>query len=204
MAATKPTTCNHLAAFAFAAALALAGTGALADAGHGKGPSIGEPGNKSKASRTVTITLRDNLYEPESVTVKKGETVRFVIVNKGELLHEFNIGTGDMHAAHQKEMMQMAEHGMITATSINRQMMNMDHGKGGMPSMKHEDPNAVLVEPGKTGELTWKFTKEAKLSSPAICRVITKPGWSGTSRSSAERRPIRISDHPATNRKIER
>lgn len=160
------TTCKfriQLAAVTFAAALIAANAGALADAGHGKGASIGEPGTKAKVSRTVTITVRDNLYEPETVEVKKGETIRFVIKNTGELLHEFNIGTADMHAAHQKEMMQMAEHGMLTATGINHQMMNMDHGKAGMPPMKHDDPNSVLIEPGKTAELVWKFSKDANL-----------------------------------------
>lgn len=163
MAATKHPIRIHLAAITFAAALVAGNAGAMADAGHGKGASIGEPGTKAKAARTVTITVRDNLYEPETVTVRKGETVRFVVVNKGELLHEFNIGTAAMHAEHQKEMMQMAEHGMITATGINNQMMNMDHGKAGMPSMKHDDPNAVLIEPGKSAELTWKFSKDAEL-----------------------------------------
>jgi uncharacterized cupredoxin-like copper-binding protein len=27
------------------------------------------------------------------------------------------------------------------------------------PEMEHDDPNAVMVEPGKVGELVWKFTK---------------------------------------------
>jgi len=27
------------------------------------------------------------------------------------------------------------------------------------PEMEHDDPNAVSVEPGKSAELVWKFTK---------------------------------------------
>jgi uncharacterized cupredoxin-like copper-binding protein len=152
-----------LFAGAFAAALLTAGAAAVADAGHGHTAAIGEPGMKAKATRTVTITIRDNTYEPESIDVKKGETIRFVVKNTSELLHEFNIGTAAMHAEHQKEMAVMAEHGMITATGINRDLMNMDHSKMGLPVMKHDDPNAVLVEPGKTAELVWKFSKTAKL-----------------------------------------
>jgi uncharacterized cupredoxin-like copper-binding protein len=30
------------------------------------------------------------------------------------------------------------------------------------PSMEHEDPNAVTVEPGKTGTLIWQFTRAGK------------------------------------------
>ncbi|MNL78605.1 hypothetical protein D3C87_2050360 [compost metagenome] len=44
-------------------------------------------------------------------------------------------------------------------------MKEMDHGS--MPgmdhAMKHDDPNSVLVEPGKTAELTWIFTKATRL-----------------------------------------
>lgn len=29
--------------------------------------------------------------------------------------------------------------------------------------MKHDDPNGVLIEPGKTADLTWKFTRDAEL-----------------------------------------
>lgn len=134
-----------------------------ADAGHDDTAAIGEPGVKAKVSRTVTITIRDNRYEPESITVKRGETIRFLIKNADELLHEFSIGTTAMHVEHQKEMAVMAQHGMITATGINQQLMNMDHSKMGLPAMKHDDPNAILVEPGKTVELVWTFSKSAML-----------------------------------------
>lgn len=134
---------------------------ALADAGHKQG--IGEPAKASAAKRTVQIELGDNFYNPESIQVKAGETVRFVLKNQGEFLHEFNIGTAAMHASHQKEMAMMVEHGMLTPTGINRNMGGMDHSKMGMGEMKHDDPNSVLIEPGQSRELTWKFTKDTAL-----------------------------------------
>lgn len=138
---------------------------ALADAGHAHGTAaIGEPGKASAATRTVEITLADNRYEPESVRVKAGETVRFVLTNAGELLHEFNIGTAAMHAEHQKEMAMMMDHGMLTPTGVNHEMMKMDHSRMGtdMP-MRHDDPNSVLVEPGETKELVWTFTAPGEI-----------------------------------------
>lgn len=146
--------------------LATIATASSALAGVGHGLSFGEAAKASQATRTVTITLRDNLYEPDNLTVKSGETIRFVLVNKGDFLHEFNIGTAAMHAKHQKEMAMMVEHGMLTPTGINRDMSKMDHSKMGgmkMNDMKHDDPNSVLVEPGKTTELVWKFTAPTKL-----------------------------------------
>ncbi len=152
--------CFRCGVLAGAMALGLGGM-AHADAGHG--PTIGAPGKATPATRTVEIVLQDNSYQPESLQVKPGETVRFVLRNKGELLHEFNIGTAETHAAHQKEMAAMMEHGMLTPTGINQQMMGMDHAKTGAPAMKHDDPNSVLVEPGKTKELVWKFPNSLNL-----------------------------------------
>ncbi|EWY42482.1 hypothetical protein N825_00770 [Skermanella stibiiresistens SB22] len=127
--------------------------------------AIGEPAKATPKTRTIQITMGDNFYEPETIPVKAGETVRFVIKNTGEFLHEFNIGTTAMHAAHQKEMAMMVDHGMLSATGVDVKKMKMDHST--MPgmghSMKHDDPNSVLVEPGQTKELVWKFTKPATL-----------------------------------------
>lgn len=98
--------------------------------GHGSGAAIGEPANASEATRTVTVAMYDNYYEPETIDIQKGEVVRFVVENHGQLVHEFNIGTADMHEAHQQEMVMMVEHGVIQGGTINHQMMEMDMGAG--------------------------------------------------------------------------
>jgi uncharacterized cupredoxin-like copper-binding protein len=125
--------------------------------------SFGEPAEANQATRTVEITMGDNYFEPESLTVAAGETVRFVIVNEGEFLHEFSLGTAHMHAEHQEMMTMMMEHGMLTPTGIDHDMMNMDHSSMGMPDHKHDDPNSILVEPGETQELVWKFAEATGL-----------------------------------------
>lgn len=133
---------------------------ALADAGHA---DIGIPGKASATQRTIDITLGEMYFKPETLSVKAGETVRFVVKNEGQLLHEFNIGTSDMHTHHREAMAMMTEHGMLTPTGINSERMNMDHGQMGMGPMKHDDSNSVLVEPGKTMELVWTFPKSGAL-----------------------------------------
>ncbi|MGE5540517.1 MAG: plastocyanin/azurin family copper-binding protein [Gemmatimonas sp.] len=122
--------------------------------------AVGQPAKPTASSRSVQVTLVDMAFEPETINVKSGETVRFVVTNKGQLLHEFNLGTPAMHAEHQKEMAMMMDHGMITATGIDEHMMKMDMGGH---QMTHDDPNSVLVPPGETRELTWKFTKDAEI-----------------------------------------
>lgn len=116
--------------------------------GHSFDAVLGEPGDPSDARRTMQIKMTENRYSPKSITVTKGETVRFIIENKGELVHEFNIGTAEMHKAHQGEMMAMMQSGSLMPDHI-------DHSK--MGDMKHDDPNSVLLEPGQKGEVVWKF-----------------------------------------------
>ncbi|NQU70284.1 MAG: cupredoxin domain-containing protein [Rhodospirillales bacterium] len=131
--------------------------------GHGDmhGSGTGEPGKASEISRVINMSMTDNLFTPETITVKKGETIRFVIKNEGEFVHEFNIGTAKMHAGHRKEMMMMVEHGILEPDRINHAKMKMDMGGG--KTMEHNDPNSALVEPKKSAEIIWKFSESAKL-----------------------------------------
>ena len=102
-----------------AASLALAPFAPGAHAGgthggsHGQGgkAAVGEPGMLDRVSRTIEVTMYDNFYEPESIRVKTGETVRILVRNEGHLVHEFNINTSEMHAAHQEEMRMMLQRG---------------------------------------------------------------------------------------------
>ena len=121
--------------------------------------AFGAPAPAAKATRTVEIVMGDMTFNPKALQIKAGETVRFVLINKGQLLHEFNLGDAAMHAEHQKEMLQMQASGMLTSTGMGK----MDHSAMGHGAMKHDDPNSVLVEPGKTAELTWTFTKATGL-----------------------------------------
>jgi uncharacterized cupredoxin-like copper-binding protein len=140
------------------AAAVLLGVSLSSLASPGEHFTFGHPAKADQATRTIELTLGDMYFEPKSLAVKEGETVRFVLVNKGQLLHEFNLGDAAMHAAHQQEMLKMVASGMLTSTGMKHE--GMAHGD---MAMKHDDPNSVLVEPGKTAELTWTFTKATDL-----------------------------------------
>ncbi len=128
---------------------------------HGDKVAIGVPGEASEVTRTIEIKMFDNYYEPEEISVKKGETILFKVVNAGELVHEFNIGTAATHAAHQEEMMMMMEHGVLEADKINHEMMKMDMGNG--KTMEHNDPNSALLAPAESAEIIWKFADGGEL-----------------------------------------
>lgn len=134
---------------------------AIAGVGHDSSGDVGQPGHAANAARTVEVVMYDNYYEPEAVSIKEGETVRFVIRNAGDFVHEFNIGTGEQHIAHQPMMMMMMEHGVLEPDKINwdvakAMQASMGHGA-------HDEPNSALLEPGATGEIIWKFAKHAEL-----------------------------------------
>ena len=136
---------------------------AAASPGHGKAkqPAIGQVGDSAQVTRTVEVDLEDNYFTPESISVLKNQTVRFLVKNTGDFVHEFNIGTAAMHAAHQDEMMKMVDHGILEVDKINREMMTMDMGNG--KTMAHDDPNSVLLEPGESAEIVWSFPEAAEL-----------------------------------------
>ena len=130
---------------------------------HGHDSAIGQPGKAADVSRTIEVVMTDNHYSRNSISVAKGETVRFRVVNKGSLVHEFDIGTAAMHARHRKEMMVMVERGIIEADRIHHDRMAMSMKMPGGGMMTHDDPNSVLLEPGQSGEVIWKFSTDARL-----------------------------------------
>ena len=143
---------------------ALALTSLPAFAGEAKPFAFGEPAPAAKATRTVEVVLKDIAFEPKSIKVKAGETVRFVLVNEGKLPHEFNLGDKAMHAEHQKEMVAMQ--GKIFTAGMNHEGMDhgqMDHSQVMGGGHGHAGGNTVLVQPGQRAELTWTFRKSAPI-----------------------------------------
>lgn len=104
----------------------------------GHASALGKPGDPGKVNRTVEITMSDTmLFTPSSISVKKGETIRFMLNNTGKLKHEMVLGS----------IKELKEHAAMMQK---------------MPEMEHADANMASVEPGKTGELIWQFTKAGK------------------------------------------
>ena len=128
---------------------------------------IGEKGKLSEVNRTVEIKMYDNYFEPNEIKIKKGEIIKFIVSNYGELVHEFNIATKEMHIKHQPEMMKMVENQILLADKIDKkkmkEMAKKDH------SMAHSHSNSVLLEPNEIGEIIWKFSTNTNLK--AACNV---------------------------------
>ena len=129
--------------------------------------AIGTKGNKENVDRVITVVMYDNYYKPNSFKVNKNETIKFEVTNKGELVHEFNIATKEMHLKHQPEMMMMVENEILLADKIDKKKM-MEMSKKN-PAMTHSHSNSVLLSPGEKAELIWKFSNTVDLE--AACNV---------------------------------
>ena len=122
---------------------------------------IGERGDPNNIDRVIIIKMYDNYYEPNIINIKKGETIKFIVKNLGEMVHEYNIGTREMHIKHQPEMQKLIDHEILLVDKIDRvkmkKMSKMDH------SLSHSHSNSIMLEPKKTGEIIWKFSKAINL-----------------------------------------
>ena len=120
-----------------------------------KNMMIGSKGKINEVNRTINVKMYDNYYEPKSFNIKKGETIKFEVVNAGNLVHEFNIANAMMHKKHQPEMEKMVENEILLADSIDKEKMKkmakMDK------AMAHSHSNSVLLEPKQKGNIIWKF-----------------------------------------------
>ena len=114
--------------------------GDKAHAGHERTVSrAGQPGKASRVTRTIRLQALDTMrYAPEKLTVKAGQTVRFIAANAGQIKHEFVIGNAEEQRQHAAMMKKM-------------------------PDMKHDERNAVSLEPGETKELIWQFSHPPKV-----------------------------------------
>ncbi len=102
----------------------------------GPAAAIGMPGNPGDVTRSIEVEMSDAMrFKPDSIRVKRGETIRFIVRNTGNLEHEMVLGTIDELKEHAKRMRKGKE-------------------------MEHDDPNQVSVLPGKTGELIWRFNRD--------------------------------------------
>lgn len=97
--------------------------------------SFGRAGDPAKATRTIRVDMRDSMrFLPDSVQVKRGETIRFVVANTNKLMHEMVIGT----------MQELKEHAELMKKH---------------PGMEHDEPYMAHVAPGKSETIVWQFTK---------------------------------------------
>lgn len=107
------------------------------------------------ASRVVKIDMSDRMrFTPSELTVRQGETVRFVVHNSGKVMHELVLGTSEELKKHAEMMRKF-------------------------PDMEHDEPHMVHVAPGKTGELVWTFNRAGEFEFACLIPGHFESGMTG-------------------------
>ena len=121
--------------------------------------SAGEPGEANKPARIVQVTMGEAdgkmTFTPNKIEVKKGEQIKFMLRNNGELDHEFILATTAENLKHAESMKKN-------------------------PDMEHDDPNGKRLAPKKTSEIVWKFTKRGTFEYSCLIPGHREAGMIGT------------------------
>lgn len=101
---------------------------------HGDVYSFGRPGQEKFARRTVTLTAMDDMrYSESTLSFDQGDTVKFVFTNTGSKPHEFVLADKKTQAKVEKARPD--------------------------PQSEQSPPYSVLLAPGETKTLVWKFDR---------------------------------------------
>ncbi|WP_199579271.1 cupredoxin domain-containing protein [Bosea vaviloviae] len=150
---------SAIAALALSTGIGLAGPGG---AGHSHGAAeetaYGKPGDAKKPARLVQVTMSERdgkmAFIPDRIEVRRGEQIKLVMRNNGELDHELVLATLEENLKHAIEMQKN-------------------------PDMEHDDPNAKRLMPKKTGEIVWQFTKVGEFDFSCLIPGHREAGMTG-------------------------
>jgi uncharacterized cupredoxin-like copper-binding protein len=143
-----------------AAALLLAHASAFAHEQHTPSThatsAAGRAGVPDQVSRTLDVGMYDSMrYAPEDITLRRGDTVRLVARNAGQVLHEIVLGTSD-------------------EIRLLRQALQRD------PAMMHAAPFMLHVAPGERGEIVWQFDRAGRFEFACLLPGHYEAGMKGT------------------------
>jgi uncharacterized cupredoxin-like copper-binding protein len=111
------------------------------DEDHSDEFAFGDPMEAADASRVIEISAEDDFtFDPASVVITEGETVTFRVTNVGAIPHDFVLGDAHMQDEHEAEMAEMSD-----------------------DMAMHDEPNAFVLEPGETKEMTWHMTEGGEI-----------------------------------------
>ena len=125
------------------------------DASRVEDTPFGRAADPKAATRTVRISMDDRMrFTPSAFSVRRGETLRFVVRNQGKVLHEMVLGTPEDLAKHAELMRKLLD-------------------------MEHDEPNMVHVRPGASGEMAWTFDKAGEFGFACLVPRHFEAGMTG-------------------------
>ncbi|MBA2483505.1 MAG: hypothetical protein H0V39_03615, partial [Nitrosomonas sp.] len=100
---------------------------------------IGNPGDAINVTRTIKITAVEYMFLPNEIIVAQGETIKFVVINRGDKTHELMLDT-------KKNLKEYAK----------RRRLN--------PEVALNGPNQIELDPDEEKTLIWEFTKSGTIN----------------------------------------
>lgn len=117
---------------------------------------FGKAGDPKKITRTITFRMSDEMrFDPSHITVKRGETIRFIARNNGKLMHEMVFGTVQELKEHADQMKKF-------------------------PGMEHDQPDMTHVRSGGQGEIVWNFNRPGTFQFACLIPGHFEAGMVGT------------------------
>ena len=115
----------------------------------------GIAGDAQAAQRTITIEMTDDMrFSPDHFSVRRDETLRLRVVNKGQVLHEVVLGTQASLHEHAQMMLKY-------------------------PGMEHAEPYMAHVDPGKSEDLVWNFNRTGSFDFACLIPGHFQAGMTG-------------------------
>lgn len=129
---------------------------------HSGGDAAGQASDSEEPARTIVVEMVETdgrmAFVPDLLQVEPGEHVRFRIRNKGELEHEFVLGSQAGLEAHRATM---------------EQHPDMAHGA-------HDEPGARRLAPGEAADLGWAFAGPGRFEFVCLIPGHLEAGMKGT------------------------
>ena len=118
--------------------------------------AFGIAGDPRNVSRTIDVEALDTFrYSPGTLKVRRRETIRFVMHNRGLIRHEIVIGT----------MKELTDHAELMKK---------------FPEMEHEAAHMLHVAPGKSGAIVWQFNRPGAFHFACLIAGHFEAGMVGT------------------------
>ena len=117
---------------------------------------FGKTGDPAAVTQTISMVMSDEMtFTPNVLKVAVGDTIRFIVENTGEDLHEMVLGRTEDLKKHAKMMVEF-------------------------PEMEHEEPYMAHVEAGEKGEIVWTFSKAGQFEFGCLIPGHYDAGMRGT------------------------
>jgi len=115
----------------------------------------GREGDPKRSARTIQVAMADTMrFTPDRIEVRRGQTVTFVVRNRGRSMHEFVIGT-------------------LPALDEHAHLMKQN------PGMEHDEPYMVHVDPGRAGRVVWNFNRAGSFEYACLIAGHYEAGMKG-------------------------